>query len=152
MLINKNKVGIPETKDIRPITIQSPIQKLYELTVAPELKRLNARTSPNQFGFKPASSTAHVILGLYSFVTNLPPRSRRCQGVLLIDFKKAYDAVDHMLLYQTLTSAGTNREDLTKVRAIHANSKVLINGIGTILTRGLPQGSVLSPHLFQNIH
>ena len=37
---------------------------------------------------------------------------------------------------------------MTKVRAIHANSKVLINGIGTILTRGLPQGSVLSPHLF----
>ena len=50
ILINKNKVVVTKTKGIRPIAIQSPIQKLYELTLAPELKGLNNRTSNRQFG------------------------------------------------------------------------------------------------------
>ena len=72
VLINKNKVGVPEAKDIRPIAIQSPIQKMYELPIAPQLKRLNALTSPKQFGFKPNKCTSHAILGLFSFIKNLP--------------------------------------------------------------------------------
>ena len=88
VLINKNKVGVPAAKDIRPITIQSPIQKLYELTLAQELKRLNGKTSPRQFGFKPHMSTSNPILGLYTFIRNLPTPARRCQGILLVDFDK----------------------------------------------------------------
>ena len=48
--------------------------------------------------------------------------------MLLIDFKKAYDLVDRLLLYKRLKSVNIDDITLLKIRAIYANSKVVING------------------------
>ena len=148
VLLNKNKTGVPSSKDFRPIAVQSPIQKMYELTIADELKMFNSRTSPSQYGFKPQYATAHAILGMHNFIAALPSPSRRCQGVLLIDFSKAYDSVDRGVLYERLRKIGMPEELVYKIKAIHSNSKIIINDNTVTLSKGVPQGSVLSPHLF----
>ena len=113
--------------------IQSPIQKLYEITLAQELKRLNGKTSPRQFGFKPHMSTSNATLGFYTFIRNLPTPARGCQGILLVDFAKAYDSVNRDRLYQTIHEAGMDADTLYKINAIHSNSKVVINNVSTTL-------------------
>ena len=65
-----------------------------------------------------------------------------------MDFRKAYDKVDRQKLYHRLAETGLSGDDLFKLKAVHSNATVVINGMRTILTKGLPQGSVLSPHLF----
>ena len=55
--------------------------------------------------------------------------------MLLIDFKKAYDLVDRLLLYKRLKSVNIDDITLLKIRAIYANSKVVINGNKTVLNK-----------------
>ena len=55
-LINKN-VGIPNTSNIRPISVQNSMQKFIELSLS---ETNNKYTSVRQFVFKRNSSTHHV--------------------------------------------------------------------------------------------
>ena len=76
-------------------------------------------------------------------------------GVVLIDFHKVFDTVNHNILHQKMTSCGlkgtllewlksylTNRSQYMYVELNGKKSRV------TIIEYGIPQGSLLEPCLF----
>ena len=151
ILLNKKPGSIPTIQDLRPIAIQNSIQKMTEISMVHYFKRLNdSNTSTKQFRFKSSCSTAHAVSKFYSYLMGINKTRGTSQpkGVVLIDFSKAYDRVDREKLYSVLEDMKIQEGPLKLLKAIHNNSRTLIGDIKVRLMNGLPQGSVLSPHLF----
>lgn len=95
-------------KDLRPISLTSTLSKVAEgYIIDRALKPLMLECMyPNQFGFIPDSSTT------FALVSMLHHRSEATDGtgahvrVALLDYKKAFDLVDHNLLIAKLCSLG----------------------------------------------
>ena len=103
---------------------------MTELSMAHYFKELNNyTTSDRQYGFKTGSSTAHATKGLYTFLQSLPKQKLQPQGVLLIDFSKAYDRVNRAKLYNILEELEVKEEELNLLKAIHNNSALHIGDI-----------------------
>ena len=70
-----------------------------------------------------------------------------------IDFKKAYDSVDHQLLWKKLVDAGISSKVLALLKSMYKDIKCRVKSRGLIseeflYTIGVRQGFVLSPLLF----
>jgi retron-type reverse transcriptase len=70
---------------------------------------------------------------------------------MLIDLQKAYDSVDRGLLWTLLKQRCRDESELKLVKLIsrlHSESDITIGGHSINAEMGLPQGSILSPVLF----
>ena len=73
--------------------------------------------------------------------------------ILLIDFRKAFDSIDHTFLHNTLTLLGFG-PDIVKWITLFFNNReaqILMGGhMSDIikLEQGVPQGDVISPYVF----
>ena len=107
---------------------------------------------PSQYGFRQAHSTQHAILDIVETIQTNMDKKLVSSGVF-IDFKKAFDTVNHTILLDKLNYYGfrgivnqwfssylSNRTQTTEIGS-HISSKLNINC-------GVPQGSVLGLLLF----
>ena len=75
-------------------------------------------------------------------------------GILLsIDFKKAFDSINHKFIFKTLKHFGFGKEYINMVRTLHQGAEnAILNGGTTTryfkLERSCRQGDCLSPYLF----
>ena len=70
---------------------------------------------------------------------------------LLVDLQKAYDSVDRELLFRILRGRAKNemeRHLLSLIEELHRTSLIEVGTSTLVAEMGLPQGSVLSPLLF----
>jgi len=110
----------------RPITVLPHLSELFETFSHPPL---NYITVKNQHGFRPSYSTTtcNVVLTNYIF-------DAFCQQNLLdvihMDFVKAYDRVNHLLLINTLYMLGIGEPLLSWFcfYLVHRKLQVIING------------------------
>ena len=105
-----------------------------------------------QSGFRPRHSTETALIKVIDdLLFNLD--NDRVSGMVLIDYRKAFDMIDHTLLLKKLevyglstetlqwfTSYLRNRRQLVKLGDKHSN---VVN-----VPHGIPQGSILGPLLF----
>jgi len=148
-LINKTESLIPQLKDTRPIAIQSLPFKIMESALAPKIRELNnAKTSRSQFGFKANMSThlPQVILARKILKDRANP-SCKLSFTMFVDLRKAYDSIYRHHFLQVVRRLLTS-EEFTLLVTIYTYNKLVFGDEKISPQRGLLQGSIISPHLF----
>lgn len=141
----------PRTPDnLRPVTLESVIRKLFERLL---LRAVSGQCwtvlDPAQAGFRAGYSVE-----TNAAVVHHALASRASRVAVFVDIKSAFDMVDHALLLETLHERHCARPILRlfiSLMLADVSSRVLVNGRVSLpfrRTRGLQQGSPLSPLLF----
>lgn len=146
---------INDLNNYRPISKLSCLSKILESLVNNQLKSFLTTysvLSPHQSGFRTNHSTIAATSLILNDIVSAVDDHKYC-AALFVDLSKAFDTVDHSLLLERLSSIGcdpiaqrwfhnylSGRQQC--VKAGNAQSAFLM------LTKGVPQGSVLGPILF----
>jgi len=88
---------------MRPIIIQSPLLKLTESLLLPDLKNyLSKSLHPSQPGFVPGLS---IFMNIHQALNQILLRTHngnKCYG-LFVDYKSAYNTLNHQTLFTRLS-------------------------------------------------
>jgi len=152
-LINKLGGGVPGLEDLRPIMISSPIVKLIEAIALTDLKKtLEPRITASQVGFLSTLSTQTHLLRLVGKIIDLKASPRFSTGswfILFIDFKAAFDRVDHDTLFSKLARTGIKERTLNIMRLLYNSYHFTLPGDKpSKINSGVAQGSLISPLLY----
>ena len=138
----------------RPISLLCPEIKVLERLNLPFL-RVSLSSSPSQHGFKPRHSTISALLPLSTEIVRgfneKKPATRT--GLLCVDLSKAFDVVDHHRLLKKVGDTDLHPNLKRWLVAYLRDRRIQVEFQGKTSTwkkvkMGVPQGSVLSPLLF----
>lgn len=144
-----------DIKNYRPISILPSLSKLIEQLF---VKRLSSYLSkfnvikPSQFGFRHGSSTNLALLSLTDFIKHSIDTGN-FSGSVFLDLTKAFDTLNHSILFNKLDSYGITGPALNFLKSYLFNRKNVVFTGGSysnikITNQGVPQGSILGPLLF----
>ena len=107
----------------------------------------------NQYGFRRGLSTSHAITDLVLQIEKLKAMNRRF-AVVLIDFSKAFDLIDHGILFRKLGGYGFTKSAVDMVKSYLTGREQYVEVNNNVsctlkcLPLGCPQGSCLGPLLY----
>ena len=144
-----------DIKNYRPISLLATFSKVFEKLmhnrVINFLDTYNILCE-NQYGFRPGRSCEHALLNAKDRILNSMSK-KQVTLLLLIDFSKAFDLVDHSILLNKLEHYGIRGLALNWFKSYLKNRNQFVS-IGTSessakqIIYGVPQGSILGPLLF----
>jgi len=159
LIMPLKKVGNPSLpSDFRPITKVSSLSKILEKIAFIQLNDFiesNSLLSDRQFGFRKKrsiDSLIHYLTTLWRLELDKKPSPKI--GLVSLDIKKAFDNVNHSLLISKLEHRFNLSSSASKWIQDYLSNRVLVTQIGNVysfpstVNRGIPQGGVLSPLLF----
>ena len=152
-LFKKGKMD--DMDNYRPISILPTVSKLLERAVHTQFYqylREHNILSPYQCGFRKCHSTEFAALSFADTVRRNMDQGM-LTGAVFIDFRKAFDTVNHDLLIQKLSSLGVLDKELAWFNDyLKDRIQVLdFQGVSSdpeTIGCGVPQGSILGPLLF----
>ena len=104
--IYKGKQSDPHWfSNYRPISLLNSFSKIYEKLMHNRLMEFfesNNSLYENQYGFRPKRSCEHALLNAQNILLESLSK-RQVSLLLLIDFSKAFDMVEHKILLEKLT-------------------------------------------------
>ena len=138
----------------RPISLLSPIAKTLEKAILPSITS-NIPDNPHQHGFKPLHSTQTALLNITNTIiegfNQKKPPSRTI--LVSLDLSKAFDTINiHKLLLKLLSTSVPSY--IVKFLANYLRGRKAFTTFQNSTSKkknlktGVPQGSVLSPVLF----
>lgn len=139
----------------RPISLTSILARIFEKILKKRIEthlRKHSILSPYQHGFQKGRSTVTAMLQALNEWT-LSLEGGNPVDVIYLDFSKAFDRVSHARLVHRLKAIGIHPRIVAWLQSFLCDRtfKVRVNScLSTVrhASRGVPQGSVLSPLLF----
>ena len=141
--------------NFRPISLLPFISKVFEKCMHTRLLNFlnyNNLLSANQFGFLKNKSTEDAVLKIVEHLYDTLNKKMSAINIF-VDYKKAFDTIDHVILARKLEAYGIrglplrlfvdylkNRKQIVKINNVYSS-------VGD-LKLGVPQGSILGPLLF----
>ena len=154
-------IPIPKTnpvkeieKDLRPISLTAVLSKTMERFVVKWImSQIRQLIDLYQFGSLPGLSTTHALLSLVHHLYKATDQRDQCVRVLLLDFSKAFDRINHNILLRKMRDMAIDPTLIEWVRSFLSNRKQRVRiGSSTSCYQqvygGVPQGTVLGPILF----
>lgn len=151
------KKGDPDAADnYRGVSLLSIISKCYTSILNKRLYEWleeNNKIVEQQAGFRRNYSTTDQIFNLYAIVQKCLTKKGQKLYVAFVDFRKAFDSVQHNKLLETLQTEGIRGRLFKAIKAMYNSliSCVRANGVFSEFFEcpvGVRQGCVLSPTLF----
>ena len=151
-----HKDGVRDNRDnYRPISVLSVLSKLLEKHVARSFMDYllqNGLLYEMQYAFRQGHSTESALISLTDQIL-LSLDQDKVTGIVFVDFRKAFDVVDHQLLMTKLRLYRVSDSALSWFRSYLTDRQqfVTIDGKRSdslMIRQGVPQGSVLGPVLF----
>lgn len=145
----KKKGSDQDIKNYRPIALTCLARRVYEKAIAMHISKFQEKLHNNQGGFRRRRSTLDQVFCLQELINNNQPMCH-----VLLDLQTAYDIVDRNVLWHRLAHHFGIPGPLIKLLQMlfdHNHSHLIIQGKKSRPiknTRGLLQGSSLSPMLF----
>ena len=154
--VYKNKGPKTDYDSYRPITVISSIGKVFEAMLQNRIQQANMMDcfeDDNNNGFRRMYRTSDNLLYLDCCI-----RRQRQAGkslyIALIDFKSAFNIINHDFLLYKLLDCGVDGRFLRILKSMYTKAKSCFKVNGMLsdyvnLITGVNQGSIISPQLFK---
>ena len=143
----------PESlNDLRNLSCTPLFSKVMEFFVLERLKE-ETKLKANQFGGRKGSGCEHYIIKLLTDIHEALDQKDTACNVLAVDFKKAFNTMDHGACLRQLEDHGASQYLISMIRTFLSN-RVMRAKIGATLSDqlkikgGSPQGTLLGNLLF----
>ena len=149
------KGDVTDVNNYRPISLLPVLSKVFEKIIAAQFCQHIENScilSPSQFGFRLGRSTESALLRLSKLLFTAR-QNGRFTSLTTIDFSKAFDCICHSRLLNKLSHYKISHESILffKSYLLDRSQRVRYGGVLSEpmnISHGVPEGSVLGPHLF----
>ena len=140
---------------IRPISITYIFARVLETFVASWITpTITAQLDEKQFGNRQGASTSHYLTSMIDYLQQGLDQRNHQATVIAIDYRKAFDLIDHTTAVKKLIDIGVQRELIPWISDFLNERKQRVKLNGELsnwhqITCGVPQGTKLGPLIFQ---
>ena len=141
-----------KAENYRPITLLPVLYKLFSRMLHARIKSvLEAAQSVDQAGFRSGFACSDHLFA----ITQLAEKAREYQlplWICAVDFKKAFDTVEHPALWTALSGQGVDKRYIAILQRLYEGQKAQVimdkESRQFNILRGTKQGDPISPQLF----